>query len=157
MDKNERIEKLTAALEWALGGGVSGYLDSLGHPSYVVQDAEGEPREVEPTSYLEPTLDACVRQGQVNGMSVLSPRPPIDPSREAVFDARIAMQDKVIANLNTQLDATHYAMNERNAYQNMLIRLIVMGASTTISEDDWRGFIHKCGDILIHWSKKPDS
>jgi len=155
MQSHERIEIQAAAISWILTNGVHGYLDRQGYPTYDVQDMDGVDRSIEPDAYIKATLDACVRDGQLNGAKVLSPRPPIDPSEKDVLDAKIAILEKALDALNAHVASLQYVSQECNAYQNMLIRLVVMGASSEMNEKDKRrDFIRKCGDLLIHWSKQ---
>ena len=154
MQSQQRLEIQGQAIEWLLSNAVHGYLDSHGYPSYDVQDMDGIERSVEPPAYIKATLDACVRDGTLNGAETLSARPPIDPTHEQVLDAKVAMLEKALDTLNAQLADRHQLSQECNAYQNMLIRLVVMGASSEIvDKDKRRDFIRQCGDLLIHWSK----
>lgn len=156
MQSHERIEKQAAALEWTLSNAVHGYLDRQGYPTYDIQDIDGIERSVSPDEYIKPTLDACVRDGKLNGadFKALSPHPPMDPTKEAVLDAKVACLEHTLDALNAHVDSLQYVSQECNAYQNMMIRLVVMGASSEFEEKEHRReFIRNCGDLLIHWSK----
>ncbi len=154
-ENDERIELLIDALEWSLGKGVHAHLDEFGYPAYMVLDAEGDIRDIDPPSLIKPVLDPVVRGGQLNGVATLSPRAPIDPTREAELDAKVVMLEKALEALSAHVQSLDSINSECNAYQNMLIRLIVMGSSATIEDaDKRRHFISLCGDLLMHWSRK---
>lgn len=152
MRSKRRIELLCDALEWALQRGIHGGLDYLGHPIYHRLDLEKELREISVPESLKPVLDAAVRGMKINGVETLSPRPPVDPTREAELDQIILHQIHRIESLEKESRQWQDHTNERDAYQNMLIRLVVMGAAPSVKEKEWRRFVNKCGDLLIHWS-----
>lgn len=154
MRSKRRIELLCDALTWALQRGIHGILDTLGHPSYHRLDMERELREIPVPESLKPVLDAAVRDGQINGVETLSPRPPVDPTREAELDQIILHQIHMIESLEKESRRLQDHTNERDAYQNMLIKLIVMGSSTLFEDKRIRDEWHRnAGDLLIHWSE----
>ncbi len=157
MTSENRIRLYVNALTWALNRGAKGKLNSQGHPYYYKYEKGGEQTFLTPDKSIASTLNACVFTDRMNHVETLSSPEPMAPTEREVFQAHAKLQAKVIRQLSESVEKGHKRTNERNAYQNMLIRFLVMRqAKNEVGHAVWEEFATTVGDVLIHWSKDKD-